>query len=189
MATGDLVFMGPPGSGKGTQAKMLVERNRWVHLSTGELFREHIKKETELGKKVKPILDRGSYVSDDVTVEMVRQRLREIPKGTCIVFDGFPRTVDQAEALDALLREFDRKVGGVILIDVGRDELFDRLTKRAKDQGRTDDTPEVIAKRLDVYEGQTRPVVDHYERRGLVRHVDGLGSIEEIGARLAKAAS
>ena len=106
---GDLIFMGPPGSGKGTQAKGLVASEGWVQLSTGDLFRAHISKQTDLGKKVKAILDSGALVPDDVTVDMVRVRLRELPNGTRIVFDGFPRTVAQAQALDALLAEFDRR--------------------------------------------------------------------------------
>lgn len=188
MPRGDLVFMGPPGSGKGTQAQRLVKDHGWVQLSTGDLFRDHIRRETELGKRVKGYLDRGEYVPDDVTVDMVRQRLREIPATTRIVFDGFPRTVAQTEALDALLGEFDRRVGGVILLEVPREELFLRLGKRGKEQGRTDDTPEVIGKRLDVYEQQTRPVIARYEAKGIVRPVSGLGTVEDVARRLATAA-
>jgi len=180
--------MGPPGSGKGTQAQTLVREHGWIQLSTGDLFREHIRGGTELGQTAKRYIDKGEYVPDAVTVDMVRQRLREIPAGTRIVFDGFPRTVAQADALDALLREFERRVDGVVLIDVPRAELFARLGKRAKDQGRSDDTPEVIGKRLDVYEHQTRPVVEHYEKKGIVRPVDGVGSVEEIAVRLRAAA-
>jgi adenylate kinase len=186
--TGDLVFMGPPGSGKGTQAQRLVRDHGWIQLSTGDLFRDHIRRETELGKRVKGYLDRGEYVPDDVTVDMVRQRLREIPAATRIVFDGFPRTVAQTEALDSLLGEFGRRVGGVILLEVPREELLMRLDKRGREQGRTDDTPEVIGKRLDVYEQQTRPVIDRYQGKGVVRPVSGLGSIEDIAKRLATAA-
>ena len=180
--------MGPPGSGKGTQAQDLVREQGWVQLSTGELFREHIRRGTELAQTAKRFMDRGEYVPDAVTVDMVRQRLREIPAGTRIVFDGFPRTAAQAEALDALLAEFGRRVDGVILLEVPRAELFARLGKRANEQGRSDDTPEVIGKRLDVYEQQTRPVVDHYDGRGLVRRVDGVGPVSDISARLRAAA-
>ena len=182
------MFIGPPGSGKGTQAQRLVREQGWIQLSTGDLFRDHIKRETELGKRVKGYLDRGEYVPDDVTVDMVRQRLREIPATTRIVFDGFPRTVAQTEALDSLLGEFGRRVGGVILLEVPREELFVRLGKRGKEQGRTDDTPEVIGKRLDVYEQQTRPVIARYEGKKVIRRVDGLGSIDDVARRLATAA-
>ena len=176
--------MGPPGSGKGTQAQTLAREHGWVQLSTGDLFRHHIGQSTELGKKVKGFLDSGAYVPDDITVDMVRQRLREIPKDTRVVFDGFPRTVAQADALDRLLGEFGRRVDSVILLDVPREEILARLGKRAKEQGRPDDTPEVIGKRFDVYEEQTRPVVEHYTRKGQVRRVDGVGPVDQIGARL-----
>ena len=186
MSAGDLIFMGPPGSGKGTQAQTLVREHGWVQLSTGDLFRHHIGQETPLGKTAKRYLDKGELVPDSVTVDMVRQRLREIPTGTRIVFDGFPRTVAQADALDALLAEFGRHVDSVILLEVPREEILARLSKRAKDQGRTDDTPEVIGKRFDVYEQQTRPVVEHYDRKKMVRRVNGVGPVEEIAERLKR---
>lgn len=186
--TGDLIFMGPPGSGKGTQAQTLVREHGWVQLSTGELFRDHMKRETELGKTARRYVDKGEYVPDEVTVGMVRDRVSQISQGTRIVFDGFPRTVAQAEALDRLLAEFGRRIDGVILLDVSRAEILTRLTKRAKEQGRADDTPEVIGKRFDVYEQQTRPVVDHYAKKGMVRRVDGVGDVDAISARLRKAA-
>jgi adenylate kinase len=186
--TGDLIFMGPPGSGKGTQAQTLVREHGWVQLSTGDLFRDHMKRETELGKTARRYVDKGEYVPDEVTVSMVRDRVSQIPRGTRIVFDGFPRTVAQAEALDRLLAEFGRRIDGVILLDVSRAEILTRLTKRAKEQGRADDTPEVIGKRFDVYEQQTRPVVEHYEKKGMVRRVDGVGDVDAISARLRKAA-
>ena len=180
--------MGPPGSGKGTQAQTLVREHGWVQLSTGELFRDHMKRETELGKTARRYVDKGEYVPDEVTVGMVRDRVSQIPQGTRIVFDGFPRTVAQADALDRLLAEFGRRIDAVILLDVSRAEILTRLTKRAKEQGRADDTPEVIGKRFDVYEQQTRPVVEHYEKKGMVRRVDGVGDVDAISARLRKAA-
>jgi adenylate kinase len=186
MNKGDLVFMGPPGSGKGTQAQKLVG-DGMVQLSTGDLFRDNIKRGTPLGQEAQAYIDRGEYVPDDVTVDMVRDWLRGIPKDTRIVFDGFPRTVAQADELDALLKEFDRKVDSVILIDAPRDELLRRLTKRSQEQGRTDDTPAVIGRRLDVYKEQTQPVVDHYKRKALVHLVDGHGTREDVTKRLRKA--
>ena len=178
--------MGPPGSGKGTQAQMLAKTPGWVHVSTGDLFRENLSKGTPLGKLAEGYMSKGQYVPDDVTVGMVRERLKSIAPAERIVFDGFPRTVPQAEALDALLRENGRPIAGVLLIDCTRDELVRRLTKRG--QGRADDSPEVIGKRFDVYERQTRPVIEFYERKGLVRHVNGIGPVDEIAGRVKAAA-
>jgi adenylate kinase len=189
MNKGDLVFMGPPGSGKGTQAQTLVRDQKMVQLSTGELFRDNIARGTVLGQKAKSFIDRGDYVPDDVTVDMVREWLRGIPRESRIVFDGFPRTVAQADELDALLREFGRSVASVILIDAPRDELLQRLTKRSQEQGRTDDTPAVIGRRLDVYKEQTQPVVDHYKKKALVHLVDGLGTRDDVAKRLRTALS
>ena len=180
--------MGAPGSGKGTQAQRLISENGWMQLSTGDLFRQNIEQGTELGKRVKPILDAGTYVPDDITVQMVRDRLREIPRDTRIVFDGFPRTIAQAKALDSLLGEFGRHVDGVIFLDVPRDELIDRVVRRGRQEGRSDDTARVIVKRLDVYEQNTRPLLDHYQQRGMLRSVDGTGSVDDVARRLREAA-
>jgi adenylate kinase len=184
---GDLIVMGPPGVGKGTQAKALAQNSGWIHLSTGEVFRDHIRRQTDLGRRVKTYLDKGEYVPDDVTVDLVRDRLQNIPRSTRVLFDGFPRTVAQAEALDRLLPEMGRKVGAVLILEAPRDELYARLSSRALAQNRADDTPEVIANRLDVYDEQTRPVIAYYEDRGLVKRVNGVGRVEDITARLREA--
>lgn len=207
--------MGPPGSGKGTQARLLVDRQGWVQLATGDLFRDHTRRGTALGKLAAEHMNKGAYVPDEITVSMVRERLGEIPAATRIVFDGFPRTVAQATALDGLLAERGRRLGRVLLFDVARDELLDRLAARATcgncqavysagrpprvpgvcdrcggavaTTARADDTPEVVRRRLEVYEEQTRPVVEHYERAGLLRRIAGTGSVEDIAARVAEA--
>jgi adenylate kinase len=184
---GEIIVMGPPGSGKGTQAKLVADQAGWIWLSTGELFRLHARVGSELGTLARSFLDKGEYVPDDVTVRMVRERMKEIPKTTRIMFDGFPRTVAQAQALDVLLSEIGRGVGGVVLLDVPRDELTRRLTERAKKEYRSDDDPEVISTRYDIYMKQTAPLIEHYERRKLLRRVDGRGSPEEVGARFKKA--
>ena len=184
---GDLIVMGPPGVGKGTQAKALAQQSGWIHLSTGEVFRDHIRRQTELGRRVKSYLDKGQYVPDDVTVDLVRDRLRRITPSTRVLFDGFPRTVAQAEALDRLLPEMGRKVGAVLILEAPRDELYARLSSRALAENRADDTPGVIANRLDVYDEQTRPVISYYEDRGLVKRVNGVGRVEGITARLREA--
>lgn len=185
---GDLIFMGPPGVGKGTQAKRLTERNGWVQLSTGELFRDHLKRQTALGQMAQRYMDRGDYVPDDVTIDMVREFLGALDAGTRVMFDGFPRTVAQALALDALLSERTRSIGRVLLLDAPRDELVRRIIARSRAEGRADDTPDVITRRFDVYAEQTQPVVEHYEAKQLVRRVDGLGEIDEITDRLIGAA-
>ncbi len=188
-ATGDLIFMGPPGVGKGTQAKRLAERNGWVQLSTGDLFRDHLKRSTPLGVLAQRYMDRGEYVPDDVTIDMVREFIDALPTGTRVMFDGFPRTVAQAEALEALLAQRGRSIGRVLLLDVPRDELVRRILARSRSEGRADDTPEVIARRFDVYAEQTQPVVEHYEQVGRVRRVDGLGDVDVVTDRLIEAAS
>jgi adenylate kinase len=187
-AAGDLIFMGPPGVGKGTQAKRLAQRNGWVQLSTGDLFRDHLKRATPLGELAQRYMDRGEYVPDDVTIDMVREFIDGLPKGTRVMFDGFPRTVAQAEALEALLAERGRSIGRVLLIDVPREELVRRILNRSRSEGRADDTPEVIARRFDVYAEQTQPVVEHYEALDRVRRVDGLGDLDPITTRLIEAA-
>lgn len=187
-AVSDLIFMGPPGVGKGTQAKRLSERHGWLHLSTGDLFRDHLKRSSALGDLAQRYIDRGEYVPDDVTIDMVREFIDTLPQGARVMFDGFPRTVAQAEALEALFAERGRSIGGVLLIDVPRDELVRRILARSRSEGRADDTPEVIARRFDVYSEQTQPVVEHYERLGRVRKVNGLGSVDEVTERLVEAA-
>ncbi|HEV8534230.1 MAG TPA: adenylate kinase [Candidatus Limnocylindria bacterium] len=184
---GDLIVMGPPGVGKGTQAKALAQQNGWVQLSTGEVFRDHIRRQTDLGRRVKAFLDQGAYVPDDVTVRMVRARLEDISPFTRVIFDGFPRTVAQAEALERLFGEMGRRVDGVLLLEAPRDELLARLTGRATAEGRSDDTPQVIARRLDVYEDQTSPLISYYDDRGLVKRVSGVGRVEDVTRRLREA--
>lgn len=184
---GELIFMGPPGVGKGTQAKRLRETTGWIQLSTGELFRDHLKRGTELGKLARSFMDKGDYVPDNVTVDMVKEFIDGLPAGSRVMFDGFPRTVEQAKALDGLLQERGRRVGRVVLLEVPRDELVRRILSRSRAEGRADDAPDVIARRFDVYADQTEPVVRHYEGRGLVRRVDGAGELDAITKRLIEA--
>jgi len=205
--------MGAPGSGKGTQARLLVDSGGYVQLATGDLFRDHLRRKTDLGTLAQSFMDRGEYVPDEVTVKMVRVCLGEIGSGTRVVFDGFPRTVAQAIALDGLLAERRRRLAAVLLFEVPRERLLERLGGRAtcsdcqqmyslairppKREGvcdrcggpvvataRADDSPDVVGRRLEVYDEQTRPVVEHYERRGVLRHIPGEGSIDEMFARV-----
>lgn len=187
MPSHDIVIMGPPGAGKGTQAKLFKDEG-WTHLSTGDLFRQHLRLGTDLGRIARSYMDKGDYVPDDVTVRMVRDFIRERPLDERLMFDGFPRTVAQAIELDRLLEDRGRRIGRALLLEVPRPELERRMLARAHQEGRTDDTPEVIRRRFDVYEEQTRPVLDHYERRGLLQRIPATGGVDEVNGRLREAA-
>jgi len=188
-STGDLIFMGPPGVGKGTQAQRLRDRHGWVQLSTGDLFRDHLRRATDLGTLARSYIDIGSYVPDEVTVGMVREWVATLGNDKRIMFDGFPRTAPQAEALDGLLAGHGRRIARVIVLQAPRDELVRRILGRAREHGRADDSPELIGKRYDLYLAETEPVIAHYETRGLVRRVNGVGPIDEITQRLFKASA
>jgi adenylate kinase len=179
-----LLIMGPPGAGKGTQATGLAERIGGAHISTGDIFRENVANETELGKTAKKYMDAGQYVPDEVTNAMVRDRLNQ-PDAQSFVLDGYPRTVDQVAELDAILADLGAQLDGVLLLVVDdREELVQRMIKRAATSGRTDDTEEVIRRRQDVYNAETAALVPIYRERGLLRAVDGIGDIDEIAARI-----
>ncbi|HEY8656806.1 MAG TPA: adenylate kinase [Candidatus Limnocylindria bacterium] len=188
-SAGDLIFMGPPGVGKGTQAQRLRDRHGWVQLSTGDLFRDHLRRATDLGTLARSYIDSGSYVPDEVTVGMVREGVGALADDKRIMFDGFPRTAPQAEALDRLLEEHGRRIANVVVLEAPRDELVRRILGRARELGRADDSPELIGKRYDLYLAETEPVIAHYETRGLVRRVDGVGAIDEITERLFEASA
>lgn len=180
-----LILFGPPGAGKGTQAKLLEEKLGITQLSTGDMFRNAIKNQTPLGVKVKAILDSGKLVSDEVVVEMVAEAIDDEKFASGYILDGFPRTVAQAEAFDALLKSRGEAVDAFIALEVPTDELVNRLVNRG--QGREDDTPDKIKVRLDVYERETAPVFEYYSKIGKASVVNGLGSIEEIQQRLLRA--
>ena len=182
-----LLMIGPPGAGKGTQAALLAQSFSIPAISTGDIFRYNVKNETELGKKAKAFMDRGEYVPDSLTNELVRDRLSHPDAGQGFLLDGYPRTVDQVHELDAILNESNRKLDVVVQLTADNDELIRRLAKRAELEGRADDTPDVIRRRLEVYDEQTAVLIDIYAARGLVAKIDGLGEIDEVTGRIIEA--
>jgi adenylate kinase len=182
-----IIFLGAPGSGKGTQATLLRDRLKLVHISTGELLRAARDAGTPLGLAAKAVMDRGELVSDDIMLGIIEERLSQPDVQAGIIFDGFPRTLVQADALEKLLEKLKMPLQAAILLDVAEPVLLERLAARAKKEGRTDDTPETIKHRLNVYHEKTEPVVGFYEKRGLVSKVEGVGGMEEIYARITKA--
>lgn len=182
----NLILFGPPGSGKGTQAKILQEKYGLLQISTGDLFRYELSNDTPLGKEARSYMDKGELVPDSVTIGMLRNKVEANPDVPGYIFDGFPRTVAQAEALDAFLAEKDDSVNQLILLDVADDEIVTRLLERGKDSGRPDDQDEsIIRNRIEVFRAQTSPVYDFYDEQELALTVEGVGSIEEIADRLA----
>lgn len=177
-----LILFGPPGAGKGTQAKKISSHYNIPHLSTGNIFRSNIKNETELGKKVKSILDAGELVPDETVVELVADELNDPKYDNGYILDGFPRTIPQAEALDSHLAKNGTSIDLLLTLKVPEDELVNRILSR--EDGRSDDTPEKVKTRLEVYRNETKPVLDHYTEKGITRDVDGVGSIDEIFGRI-----
>ena len=180
-----LVFLGPPGAGKGTQAIGVAEAQAVPHISTGDILRAAVAAGTELGLEAKRYMDGGKLVPDEVIAGVVSVRLREADCAPGFVLDGFPRTLPQAEILAGKLEEMGRGLDHVVLLEVPTPELERRLLARGG--GRSDDNPEVIRSRLEVYENETRPRVGFYEERNLLRHIDGVGDVEQIRSRIGEA--
>lgn len=178
----NIVIFGAPGAGKGTQSDLLVKQYGLTHVSTGDLLRKEIADQTELGKRIKSIMDSGSLVSDDIVVEMIDNAIAKDNNG--MLFDGFPRNVAQAEVLDKLLAKHGRKLTCMVSLDVPREELIRRMLERAKVSGRSDDNEETIKNRLKEYEAKTKPVADYYESKGLQVKVNGMGSVESISSAI-----
>ncbi|MDA0946657.1 MAG: adenylate kinase, partial [Bacteroidetes bacterium] len=184
----NLILFGPPGAGKGTQSAFLVAHYNLVHLSTGDIFRANIKGETELGKLAQRYMDQGKLVPDDVTIGMLEAEVSKHPEAAGFIFDGFPRTTAQAQALDAFLERRGETISAMLALEVPEDELKARLLSRAATSGRADDAdPAVIQRRIDVYHAETAPVADHYRALDKYQGIDGVGSIEDITARLTSA--
>jgi adenylate kinase len=180
----DLVLLGPPGSGKGTQAARLTAKFGIPQIATGDILRAAVEAGTPLGQQVKAYLDRGELVPDSLVVDIIRHRLAEPDSQQGFILDGFPRTVPQAEALDALLAELQRPLDAVIYLQVDRQSLLDRLSHRAEVDQRSDDRPEIIAHRIDVFLEQTAPLIDYYRRQSKLRLIDGTRPPEEVSAAI-----
>ena len=184
-----LLLIGAPGAGKGTQAVKLAEAFGIPAISTGDIFRHNVKNETELGKLAKSFMDRGEYVPDSVTNDLVRDRLSHEDAKPGFLLDGYPRTADQVVELDSMLNDQETSLDAVVLLTADTDEVVRRLLNRALEQGRADDTEDVIRRRLEVYEEQTAPLIAVYAARDLVVTVDGLGAVDDVTSRILAALS
>jgi adenylate kinase len=182
-----LLLIGPPGAGKGTQASKLSEVFGIPAISTGDIFRENVKNETPLGLEAKSFMDSGAYVPDSLTNKLVRDRLKNPDCANGFLLDGYPRTSDQVDELDDILSETNGSLDAVIQLTADTEEVVRRLAKRAIEQGRSDDTEDVIRNRMAVYEEQTAPLITMYAARGFLIMVDGLGEIEEVTSRIVEA--
>lgn len=184
-----VIFLGPPGAGKGTQAERLAKEQDLLQISTGDILRDHVARGTELGQKVKPILDAGQLVPDDILIALIRDKLASL-EPVRVIFDGFPRTLAQAEALDVLLEELGAPVSAAPLLEVPDQILIDRIVERGRqaaargEKVRSDDNEETARKRQQVYREQTQPLIDYYAARGHLYTVDGVGSMDDVYSRI-----
>jgi adenylate kinase len=182
-----LIIMGPPGAGKGTQAKFIAEHFKIPAVSTGDIFRANVSEGTELGLEAKRYMDAGEYVPDQVTNLMVRNRIDESDAVSGFLLDGYPRTVAQVEELDGMIKFTGHKLDAVVCLTVDQDEIVARLLQRAQVEGRADDTEDVIRRRQEVYLEQTEPLIDVYRSRGIVHEIDGLGEVTDVTQRIFSA--
>lgn len=183
----NLILFGPPAAGKGTQAKRLVDNRKMVQLSTGDMLRAAIAAKSELGLKVEGILQRGDLVSDDIVIALIEDRLPEAEAAGGAIFDGFPRTLAQAQALDLMLEQRGSRIDLVIRLKVDDDQLLKRVAGRFAESGRPDDNPESFKVRLSAYNDQTAPLLPYYQTHGKLVEVDGMGSIDDVAAAIDKA--
>jgi adenylate kinase len=176
----NLILFGPPGAGKGTQAVKIAGKFQWVHVSTGDILRAEVKLKTHLGKQVQAVMDAGHLVSDALLIEIIASVFRRRAGASGFVLDGFPRTLNQATELDVMLAKFDQSVSLTLSLEVNEEELVRRLLIRASEQGRLDDTEEVIRQRLEQYHQHTKPLIEYYKKKGIFKEVYGIGGIDEI---------
>ena len=187
----NIILLGPPGAGKGTQAKKLEEKYGVKQLSTGDMLRAEIAAGSELGKKAKEVIDQGQLVSDDIIIGMIENRIEQDDCAKGVIFDGFPRTVAQAQALDAMLKGKGQDLKAVIHLEVDQEALVDRLNNRiaemkaAGQEVRSDDNPETLRERITVFREQTAPIIPYFEEKGMLSAVDGMGSIEDVERDIA----
>src|SRR3954470_12334719 len=179
-----IILMGPPGAGKGTQAKIVADHFGVPAISTGDIFRYNVSEGTELGVKAKEYMDSGEYVPDEITNLMVRNRIDEKDAEPGFLLDGYPRTVAQVEELDGMIRHTGHELDAVVVLAVDADEIVARLLQRAQVEGRADDTEEVVRRRQEVYGEQTEPLIEVYRQRGIVHEIDGMGHVEEVTKRI-----
>ena len=183
----NIIIFGAPGAGKGTQSEKMIEKYGLGHISTGDVLRDQIKKGTELGVTAKKYIDDGKLIPDDLMVDILASVYDSYGKDhNGVIFDGFPRTIKQAEALKTMLDKRGHKVAAMIELSVPEEELVKRLVNRGKISGRSDDNEETIQKRLNVYHEQTAPLIDWYDKEGIHHHVEGLGTVDEIFSRICK---
>jgi adenylate kinase len=176
----NLVIFGPPGAGKGTQSEKLIKKYGFVHISTGDLFRWHTKNDTPLGKRVKEIMNSGALVPDEITISMLKEELDKNPGAKCFLFDGFPRTVGQAEALDKFMKDNNTAIHHVVALDVTEQEVRTRIAKRRTTENRADDEEEKLNKRITEYFSKTIHVLPYYEKQNRLTTVYGIGDVDEI---------
>jgi len=183
----NIVIFGAPGSGKGTQSENLIKKYNLAHISTGDVLRAEMKNGTELGKLAEGYISKGQLVPDDVVIGMLANVLDSKEEAAGVIFDGFPRTIPQSEALEKMLAERGQEVSIVVSLEVEEPELIDRLIKRGQQSGRSDDNLETIKSRLDVYKNQTSPLKEHYTKSGKLASIKGVGTVEEIFEKIAQA--
>lgn len=180
----NIALFGVPGAGKGTQSKLLSEKMGFVHISTGEIIRREIEAGTNCGRKAGEIISKGELLADEIIFEMFRKELEELMNPTGFLFDGFPRTVKQAEMLDKLLSSLNMKLNALMVLLISEEESLTRLMKRAEIEGRVDDDPEIIRERFRQYKSKTAPIAEYYKKKGLYIGIDGLRSIDEINKEI-----
>jgi adenylate kinase len=182
----NIVIFGPPGAGKGTQSGILIKEYQLVHCSTGDMLRAAMASGSELGKQVKDIIAEGRLVSDEIVIALIENRIESHPAAKGFIFDGFPRTVAQAKALDQLMKKKETVISCMLSLIVPEEELINRLLERGKESGRSDDNRETITSRIQEYKTKTLPVADYYRSQGKLSEIDGVGSVEEIAERISE---